>query len=727
MASSGSFNTSTYSGTSFEFSWTASQNISNNTSTINWKVTCIKNSSGYYYCHWTIVVDGATRSSVDQGSRVQVKNGQVIASGSVTVTHNDAGKRSFSASVSAAPYAYAMNCTGSGSWSLNDIPRKPTVTQTISDIQETEFTLNWNTDKACNRVWYSIDGGTTWSNAIDLSPAATSGTIRIVNNGTSTPTAITRNTQYSVQFCAHNKDVSLDTSAGDGYSEKITITTYNIPYILTAPDFNISDDGALVELYNPLNRVVSINTTYTDINGQSVILYTSPQGFNATSFNISLDPNIRSNLYSSIPSSIQGNYVTNITYNNESSTKTGYYKATSVGVSFGDISYVDGMNYSFVNNSVFVQNKSLFVPTISNITAFNGTILNEGSASVNIAGTTYNLTYDNSTYTHPGITINSRSNITAVFTISDSRGLSIVENRNITVLPYDNPTITYEVGRVQNFYPMVDITPHAIVTDLGQHSVGTGNVPTITLLAEAIPSGAATSVNDSLTNNQLNQWYDLSHQLNNEYGWNLTFTVTDSFGTITTSTTTLSRGIPLIFIDTDKNSVGIEQFPTHNSSLEVHGSIYLNDEEIGNGDVTAEIVGQVTGQIPTLFDLVYPVGSIYMSVNSTSPSTLFGGTWLQISDTFLLAAGSTYTAGDTGGEATHTLTTAEMPSHTHALTNGYGYDSWYQVRDSASGDNVGVSTYPYSNTPLSVLNTGGDGAHNNMPPYLVVYVWKRTA
>ena len=63
----------------------------------------------------------------------------------------------------------------------------------------------------------------------------------------------------------------------------------------------------------------------------------------------------------------------------------------------------------------------------------------------------------------------------------------------------------------------------------------------------------------------------------------------------------------------------------------------------------------------------YPVGSIYMSVNSTSPATLFGGTWEQIQDVFLLAAGSTYTAGDTGGSASHTLIVDELPSHVHTV------------------------------------------------------------
>lgn len=73
-----------------------------------------------------------------------------------------------------------------------------------------------------------------------------------------------------------------------------------------------------------------------------------------------------------------------------------------------------------------------------------------------------------------------------------------------------------------------------------------------------------------------------------------------------------------------------------------------------------------------IFNLIYPIGSIYLSENSTSPATLFGGTWTQIKDKFLLTAGDTYKAGNTGGSSTHkhttaghTLTTNEMPSHTH--------------------------------------------------------------
>lgn len=68
-----------------------------------------------------------------------------------------------------------------------------------------------------------------------------------------------------------------------------------------------------------------------------------------------------------------------------------------------------------------------------------------------------------------------------------------------------------------------------------------------------------------------------------------------------------------------------------------------------------------------LIDIIYPVGSVYISVTSTNPQTLFGGEWTQIKDTFLLACGNSYANGATGGEANHKLTVDEMPSHNHAF------------------------------------------------------------
>lgn len=146
----------------------------------------------------------------------------------------------------------------------------------------------------------------------------------------------------------------------------------------------------------------------------------------------------------------------------------------------------------------------------------------------------------------------------------------------------------------------------------------------------------------------------------------------------------------------------------------------------------------------TIYDIAstYPVGSIYLSVNSTSPAELFGGTWEQIKDTFLLAAGNTYQAGSTGGEATHTLTTAEMPAHKHGQNiNGKGNDSWSNKYGAAitmpkglgtegvAGMSyaVGEADWNHKSNRIYTDPIGDSNPHNNMPPYLSVYIWKRTA
>ena len=123
-----------------------------------------------------------------------------------------------------------------------------------------------------------------------------------------------------------------------------------------------------------------------------------------------------------------------------------------------------------------------------------------------------------------------------------------------------------------------------------------------------------------------------------------------------------------------------------------------------------------------LLNLIYPVGSIYMSVNSTSPATLFGGQWEQIKDRFLLSSGDTYKNGSTGGSATHTLTINEIPSHSHTLISN---------TPQGSSDTISIlSTLQGSDENAFLRHSGyvgGSKAHNNMPPYLVVYMWKRTA
>lgn len=119
---------------------------------------------------------------------------------------------------------------------------------------------------------------------------------------------------------------------------------------------------------------------------------------------------------------------------------------------------------------------------------------------------------------------------------------------------------------------------------------------------------------------------------------------------------------------------------------------------------------------------VYPIGSIYLTINNISPTNLFGGNWELITDRFLLGAGNSYVAGSTGGEATHTLTINEMPRHRHS-------DHYLIFSD----NNAAVTQ---TNTASGVCNTSGNTVleyqgnnqpHNNIPPYLAVYIWKRVS
>lgn len=139
----------------------------------------------------------------------------------------------------------------------------------------------------------------------------------------------------------------------------------------------------------------------------------------------------------------------------------------------------------------------------------------------------------------------------------------------------------------------------------------------------------------------------------------------------------------------------------------------------------------------------FPVGAIYMSYTSTSPASFIGGSWTQIQGRFLLAAGSGYTATNTGGEATHTLTVDEIAKHNHAMYvyNGGNFTSTYKMGlmtndnhnlitgygDVIRADKLTGTSHRDNEGERPIDYTGGNTAHNNMPPYLVVYIWRRTA
>lgn len=168
-------------------------------------------------------------------------------------------------------------------------------------------------------------------------------------------------------------------------------------------------------------------------------------------------------------------------------------------------------------------------------------------------------------------------------------------------------------------------------------------------------------------------------------------------------------------------------------------------------DVCMSDIDTLQSTVANIYNAIYPIGSIYMTTNTTSPAQLFGGTWEKIEDKFLIGASDNTLVNSTGGEAAHTLTESEMASHTHApntkvlnteenktfefqiardlnskSTARYlvakGSDYWVIGADPAATDfynkyDVDVAT--------ATAPTGGSQPHNNIPPYFAVYIWKR--
>ena len=288
---------------------------------------------------------------------------------------------------------------------------------------------------------------------------------------------------------------------------------------------------------------------------------------------------------------------------------------------------------------------------------------------------------------------------TFTFIATDSRGYSTTQTVTKDIINYINPTCNLIISN-----PTTDGSLSFTITgNYYNGSFGAVN-NTLSVSYKYKTGGGNYSDNIEVTNITLN---------NNTYTANISLTGLDYKETYTFQAFT------------------IDKIKSVNSAEKVIKTTPVFSWS--NSDFEFNVPVKFSGK--ALFDIVYPVGSIYMSVSSTSPATLFGGTWERIQDRFLLAAGSSYTAGNTGGEAAHTLTVNEIPSHTHGLRANTAWGEsealapWAQYFGSnilydvgASGGTITTSYYYDVAQPA-----GGGGSHNNMPPYLAVYMWKRTA
>lgn len=174
-------------------------------------------------------------------------------------------------------------------------------------------------------------------------------------------------------------------------------------------------------------------------------------------------------------------------------------------------------------------------------------------------------------------------------------------------------------------------------------------------------------------------------------------------------------------------------------SLDSDGNLTVNSITTNSNESLSNINQNI------IRDFIYPIGSIYMSVNDINPTTLFGGTWEQLKDRFLLGAGDIYSNGNMAGEANHILTISELPNHNHNVSiynsGAHTHTTIGRMNSGSGGSSIFESFAGYGSSRnvivysdgsehthnVSQNNVGENCAHNNMPPYITVNMWKRVA
>ena len=461
-----------------------------------------------------------------------------------TISHNADGTKTITlqGAWSTSHSTYISGGSVSASVTLPAIPRYATVNQNLVAKTETSATIKWTSDSVIDYIWYSTNNGSTW-NGINVADG-TSGTYAI--------SGLSANTTYQIKTRVRRKDSGLTTD-----SSALSVTTYAYPYASSMPNFTIGSK-LTIKLFNPLGRQVTVNIIGAD---NSQISSGTTSGTSISGFT---ESSVVNALYNSIPNAQSGTYKVKVTYGTNISTKTGGTYSVNANVcapSIASADYEDTNSTTVAltgNNKDIVQNKSTLSYSASGLTAKNGASV--ASCSVTVNGQTISLTVSGSNASGTGGVIDSGMNVEAVFTVTDSRGLKGTYTKTINMLDWSVPSAIITLQRQDNFY-----TETNLKADADYASINGNNQITITYQATK-EGDSSPSVSGTLTDNVTSVV-----NLNNEYAWTVVVTLVDSLGGTTSYSLWISRGMPIIYFDRLKSSVGINCFPQKEESLEVNG------------------------------------------------------------------------------------------------------------------------------------------------------------
>ena len=370
-----------------------------------------------------------------------------------------------------------------------------------------------------------------------------------------------------------------------------------------------------------------------------------------------------------------------------------------------------------LNWGIFVQNKSKLNIPITAAGVYGSTI-------TSIVTTINGLTFNGANVITSTLVTAGTNTIST--TITDSRGRTATTTKTYNVVAYSNPSITTaQVQRCLSDGTISEDGTYLLYSFIGSIS------PVSNHNSKIFKLGYKRTIDDNYTFITLSNDYSInvsdvisSFTINPDYAYDVVFQAIDSF-----MTTEINKSIYVGFDLLNFNSSGkamaigkVSEATANQKLLEIK----LPTQFIGDG-------------LLSILNLIYPIGSIYMSINNVSPQSFFGGTWVPIVGSYLYACSSNETGGTTFGSNTtsdssaantgsHTLTIDEMPSHTHQLDRGnYGNSRWEEISYSN-----GSSKATNSN---GVHATGGGQGHSHTmahthtfnPPSYRVYCWRRTA
>lgn len=299
-------------------------------------------------------------------------------------------------------------------------------------------------------------------------------------------------------------------------------------------------------------------------------------------------------------------------------------------------------------------------------------------------------------------------------TATDSRGRTATQTIRIEPMAYAPPTLSQvQIRRCTAAGVEAEDGNHYSVKATATFSA-LGGQNTLTLTAAHKIQGGVYGAETALTSGEA----AIIGTISPDSTYQVRITATDALGNTTISVASLPTRQWALKVRPNGQGAAFGKAAETDKALEIPADWIF---KIGSSTLTAELLASLAA------DITHPVGMYVWLAVETDPATLWGGTWVrQPEGLTLVSAGGNYPLNSTGGEATHTLTVAEMPSHQHQMVNGntggYDYSAW--TKSSVVLHDAGAIGYA-GNANTSYV--GGNAAHNNMMPYKAAYCWLRTA